>query len=830
MSRKIILDIVQMVQESINGSIAEIRLVTDIDPEQINRIKTEKIALCIGILLISKYESVGLFEAGSNQFEQVVKQFLTRCPWNADLFDYLKNTSPQVREYLVGWYQKLGTEQEEINVGLIYEALLSFEWVHDSEGFRFIQDKSSRNRSGSYYTPQELADSSVRLLLDQIIEGQFNIKDFSQNSHKYQKNLIQISSFLSSLKVIDFSCGTGQFLKSVVRYYNCYLALENNHEIKEQMINQLISNIWGVDIDFIALCIAKNEIILETNFSGNMDALNKHFIHGNPLLPPVNSAITSDEKRTIAAKGYLYHPDLGLSWGEAEDETRNGFDLILGNPPWEKIRFEDKSFFRPWAGSIASTTKKDQRSEAIVNLKDSRPMLYGYYIKFTDSLNKSKALIQQRFHYSVSGELNTYSLFTELAVTNLSTKGRICYVVKSAIVVSPVNESIFKYLLKNKLMISCYDFINRKNIFAIDNRERFCVLILGLNSNDSFSYKSGLTIPEELFTTTDLRIRANDLELLNPLTGMLPSVTDRNELAFLLEMHSKHPVLSEVFPECKFGRIVHYTNHAEFIETEQSERNLPVYEGKLIELYDGRYSTYEGMQREEKYGSKASSKLMSEEMKEDPNCIPMSRYFIRKDKWNALTKNYQEQYSLMWRSLTSASNRRTCIATILPHMPASQSVQFLQLKNSNHLTLLLALFNSIVFDYMVRLKLNGIDLTQKILKQIAIPKLEDFSKNINFKGVEDTIYNHIAGRVAVLLGNDARLADFSRQIMPDNFSVNTVASNKRKTVIAELDILIAYTYGVSKEQWHAIVTSFPSYYNTEEIELFFDKLEDHSLL
>ena len=107
------------------------------------------------------------------------------------------------------------------------------------------------------------------------------------------------------------------------------------------------------------------------------------------------------------------------------------------------------------------------------------------------------------------------------------------------------------------------------------------------------------------------------------------------------------------------------------------------------------------------------------EEKQDLQTVPESRFFIRESKWNKVSRNYHAEYSLYWRSLTSSTNRRTTIATILPHMPTSQSIQLLQKRDDYEgLLIILSLFNSVIFDYLVKNKLNGIDLTQTIIIQI----------------------------------------------------------------------------------------------------------------
>ncbi|KMP50160.1 Eco57I restriction-modification methylase domain-containing protein [Bacillus cereus] len=830
MDQKLISDIVLIVQkcinENVNTEVKENRW-AEINPEILYTVRSERLALCVGILTMLKFRDISDVQLQGNQLKDDISIFLDTSPRNSILLGYYNQLQSLEKELFNHWYADIyNSSYKQLSLSSIYETLLTFEWVLDKQGFHVITDKSSRNRSGSYYTPELLAELSVRKVLDYVLEERLGFPKFSFESEKYTKHFNQIVNLLTSLKIVDFSCGTGNFLKAVAGYFRKYVLplhkeLNDASETEHQIMCRFVNGLFGVDIDFIALEIAKNELVALTGNLGLAEKLDMNFIHGNPLISPSLTWIDDDTKRKLTSAGFLYHPDLGVNW---EKNNQEGFDLVVGNPPWEKLRFEEKSFLRPWAPHIALLSKKDDRAREIEKLQLTHPCVYAYYKNFVSYLEDSKKNIKKNavFKHSAVGELNTYALFTELATAFIREGGRVCYVVKSAIVVSPVNASIFKYLLSNRLIISCYDFINKKNIFAIDNRERFCVLILGYHNTDYFYFKSGLTIPEELMLSDDMRITPEVLNLLNPLTGMMPSVTDSEELSFLIKMHSLHPVLEEVFTECKFGRLVHFTNHAEFIDTEHSEDNIPVYEGKFIEIYDGRYSTYEGLQPDEMYKNKASSIVVPKEKKQDPTFQPLSRYFINKKKWDSLTKGYSEQYSLMWRSLTSASNRRTCIATILPHLPASQSVQFLQLGSIKSLTILAALFNSVVFDYMVRLKLNGIDLTQKILKQIAVPELKNFEEEIEFNGVKATIYEHISARVSALLENDKRLVEFSTQIRPARYPLYKIEQGERKRSISEIDRLIAITYGLNDVTWSKVIRSFPNFYSDEDINRFFE--------
>ena len=239
---------------------------------------------------------------------------------------------------------------------------------------------------------------------------------------------------------------------------------------------------------------------------------------------------------------------------------------------------------------------------------------------------------------------------------------------------------------------------------------------------------------------------------------------------------------------------------------------VPIYEGKFIELYTGKYATFKGMLPEEKYKNKASAKNI-----DDPqgNEYPESRYFIEENTWMNLSKNFNEGMVVMWRSLTSATNRRTMLATILPIMPTCQSIQLLQLTDERQMLHLLALFDSIIFDYIVRLKMVGLDLTQTIIKQIPVPSTERYDEQLEYKGIVASYSKHIISRLKILYQDDNRLKDvFSKY---KTYEVN----NSRRKLIAEIDQIIGHLYGLDNSSIKKIAYSFKAFYSKDEVAAYF---------
>ncbi len=730
--------------------------------------------------------------------------------------DKLPNRIKEGLELLFEQFKRL--DIKGINVGEIYEKSLAYD-IHVKDGIlKYDVNKASRDRSGAYYTPMSFANKSVQRAVDLFIESNLGVRDFSKKVDELSEETInRVSELLSGTSIIDFSCGTGHFLLAFINYIKSNFYSDN--EKVGDLVNKVIDNIWGIDVDSIAIQIVKTNLILEKRDLECLEKLGNQLIVGNPLIE-IEEEYSKDVKVDTFASGILYSKYLGLNLNKRFLKNKDGFDLILGNPPWEKIRFEEKKFFSVYDVGIDKISQKKLRLIEIEKLKLSNRELYDYYEECNSSIDIAKNEIKDnsKLKLSLSGELNTYALFTELAVNSLSPVGEMCLILKSSIVTSTNNKSLFGNLIAKGFVSRIYEFINRKKIFAIDSRERFCVLYANKKNNKDFLVSMNLTEENDLVELEDLSILNKELiNAINPTTNMLPNVSSDKELKFLIEISKKFNGFEKVFPNCNFGRLVHFTSHSDYIHKSSSAKYIPVYEGKFFEQYDGKYSTFEGVEYHDKYVGKASSVIINnrDKLKE---VYPSARYYIEEKKWSDITKNYTETFSLMWRSLTSSTNTRITVATILPHMPTSQSVQLLQHKDKETLILILALFNSIIFDYIVKLKLNGIDLTQTIIKQIPTPNLNQFNKKIEFDGEEKEIKAHLIERVYLLLINDKRLSPLFNDL-PYEFDPSK--TEEKKKVMSEIDTIISRLYDINQNQLINIARGFKNFYSESEIEKYF---------
>jgi hypothetical protein len=174
---------------------------------------------------------------------------------------------------------------------------------------------------------------------------------------------------------------------------------------------------------------------------------------------------------------------------------------------------------------------------------------------------------------------------------------------------------------------------------------------------------------------------------------------------------------------------------------------------------------------------------------------------------------------LAWRSLTSATNARTCIATVLPFIPASQSVQFLT-TNKNDLLYLTGLLNSVVFDFILKKKLSGIDLTQSVINQMPVPNIEQTASKINFNGVEATFKHHITLLVFSLLRNDIRLDSLFEKL-----ELKTeIRSESKFETVRKIDLLFMALYKLTYSEVELVLTEFGKQYSKADLSWFKSEL------
>lgn len=713
-------------------------------------------------------------------FEYSYLAFMTLCAHElktdctADEIDKIIGLNDIVEESILQYVMKIAdsyefifeilsiiNDYEDIDINCLYQNYIAADFSVAGGEVKFEGGKDNRDILGSYYTQEEFAYEITQKAIEEFLDD---------NKEE-----------IKELKIADYSCGGGAFLSAACQICN------------QKRINAYI---YGYDVDPIAVMIARHRLHLEKG-------LKYKIVLGNPLLIKKND-IEPLEKFKRAEIGRFYSLEMGVA-------SQDNVMIALGNPPWEKIRFEEKKFLMHYVDGQETGTKAG-REKYIQKISETNKAFYHCFIS---DYEKAKSLIKKEgcFYKSSCGELNTYAVFTEFCRNRVCDRGVIGLIVKSSLIKIPVYSAFFRDMTKSKDLFEVYMFTNRNKIFNIDSREEFSVIFLKKNNTQNLKAALNIERYENFADREKMELSYDLLNKLNPETGMIPNIKHNRELEFLTGTYEKHDTFEMHYPDCKFGRLVHLTNHSESIMKQNGIGFIPIYEGKFIELYTAKYATFSGMAESDKYKNKASARMIYDVDGEE---YPESRFFIKEEVWNNLARNFNDDYVIAWRSLTSATNRRTMLATLLPLIPTCQSVQILQLPKKEMLHVL-TLFNSVVFDYIVRLKMAGLDLTQTIIKQIPIPDAKLFEKELVYMGEKATIEKHVNSRIRMLYASDRRLDGFFADV--DVYPIKREIS--RKQIIAEIDRLAAFLYEIKEDAFKNILHAFSKYYSEKEVETYF---------
>jgi hypothetical protein len=195
---------------------------------------------------------------------------------------------------------------------------------------------------------------------------------------------------------------------------------------------------------------------------------------GEEALTPAQRA----EVRALAERHHFFHwslefPDIFADGG--------GFDCVIGNVPWERIKLQEQEFFAARSPKIAAAPNAAARKRLIESLSQTDPALAA---AFTDAKHAAEAqskFVREsgRFPLTAVGDVNTYALFAEQGRTLLDSTGRAGLICPTGIATDDSTKRFFGDLTQSGALASLHAFENREALFPdVDSRMSFCLLTM----------------------------------------------------------------------------------------------------------------------------------------------------------------------------------------------------------------------------------------------------------------------------------------------------------------------------------------------------------------
>jgi len=475
--------------------------------------------------------------------------------------------------------------------------------------------------------------------------------------------------------------------------------------------------------------------------------------HGVPVWLP-------EEVQRLATRYAFFHwhlqfPDVfrvPASDQSADNEQtgwNGGFDVVLGNPPWEQTELKEKEFFANSRPDIAEAPTGAIRKRMIADLEVEDPILFAAYLEARreHAVTGYFAGNSGRYPLCGRGRINTYALFAELKRTLLSPLGRVGCIVPSGIATDDTTKYFFQALMETASLAALYSFENEESVFpAVHHAFKFCLLTM----TGATGRVDGARIMFFARTVADLRdesrtfeLTADDVHLLNPNTLTCPTFRSGYDAEISRRVYSHAPVLVRERPPLRNPWSVEF-KQGDFNMTSDSHlfrtrgelessggklrgnciwngdsRFFPLYEGKMIWLYDHRFGTYLGQTDAQARQGKLPE--LSDSEHSDASLVPLPKFWIDEREVDAaVLKRGPEMIG--FRDITSAVVARTSIVSIVPQVLYGNNLPLLLLPRgqSRDAALLAACLSSFVFDYVARQKLGGSHMNFFILKQLPV--------------------------------------------------------------------------------------------------------------
>lgn len=556
-------------------------------------------------------------------------------------------------------------------------------------------------------------------------------------------------------------------------------------------------------------------------------------------LEPVIAAVD-----TLAARHRLFHwhlefpdvltvPDTGPTstpYGWAD-----GFDAMLGNPPWELLQMTEKEFFATRAPEIAEAKSGATRKRMIEALADHDPTLYREF-QFESRRGQAEThLIRSsgRFPMCAAGKINTYSLFAEHFRNTLGGTGRAGIITPTGLATDATTAAFFGDTVTTSTLAAFYDFENSKPFFdGVHRSFRFAVsAITGGERVNDVSLAFVVRRVEDVSAST-FPLSSDEILLLNPNTGTLPVFASRRDAEVTLTCYRRHPVLVRENGRNPWGLrfsqgLFNMTSDSGLFRRPEelealgatfggwawvrgTKRWLPLYEGKLLWHYNERSTTYAGHSED---SVSIQLPMLTDAQLDDPFAEVYARYWVdQADVDRTVPTGWDRDWLLGWRDITNGGNERTFVTSVMPRTAVGNNLPLAVLARPVDAPLLQAVWSSLIFDYIARQKTSGTHMNYFTVKQLACPEHTEFDALPAWS--DASLATFVRRHVLELAYTSHRMAPYAIDIVEGTPGETDPGPpfrwlpERRAQLRAELDAALLHLYGLSRDDAEHVLDSF----------------------
>ncbi len=531
-------------------------------------------------------------------------------------------------------------------------------------------------------------------------------------------------------------------------------------------------------------------------------------------------------------------------WSDWQSATLSGgFDAIVGNPPWDRMKLQQVEWFAVRRREIALAQRAADRKRMIAALETAGDPLARAYAKAEERAEAGVRMARTSGDYPLlsGGDVNLYSLFVERAMQLVKPDGIAGLLTPSGIASDKTAAPFFKGVSTGGRLKALYDFENKKVFFPdVHASFKFCVFVASprrlFRAAQCAFYLHSITEledPERCFPLTP-----EDFARVNPNTGTAPIFRTRRDAALTTAIYGRLPVLVDrtegaelkAWP-VKYLRMFDMTNDSNLFRTRQELEEtkgaypiggnrlrspagewLPLYEGKMVQAFDHRAANV--VVNPENQHRPAQPEATTLQQHCDPAWVPDPQFWISRA---GVPDAVHFSWSISYKMITAPTNARTMIGAVLPESGAGNSLGMMIPDDNKDAfrgaaPLIIANLNCIPFDFVIRQKIQGQNINWYMVEQLPVVSLDHYkTKSFGKKTVGEIV------REAVLeltytaddmapFAEDMGYIDAKGKVKPP-FKWEDA---RRLMLRAKLDAIYFHLYGITKrDDVRYIYSTFP---------------------
>jgi hypothetical protein len=494
---------------------------------------------------------------------------------------------------------------------------------------------------------------------------------------------------------------------------------------------------------------------------------------------------------------------------------KGGFDVVLGNPPWDTLSPDAKEFFSQWDENVRFMAPDEQR-RAIQDLRKS-PAIEEAWTDYCRKLYSTVAFIKEsgRYHLFAPGNLgkgdfNVYRMFVELALTSVRRGGRAAQIVPEGFYNGANCMKIREQLFERCALQSIYGFENNRHAWfdSVDTRAKFAIYTAEVPGRTrSFEVAFNIRDQAELVAVVDGGTQTLPVSLVrefSPDALALMEFESQRDIDVATKMYAAHPKFGDQLTGASrrsYMREIDMGTDRDLFS--EDSVGIPLYEGRMVAAYDHRAKGYRSGR-----GRKAD---WCDLPFGSPSKSIQSQWFIALDKVPDKVRERYQHYRIGFCDVASPTNERSLVAALIPPgRLAGHTVPTILLEPNAewNYAVWLAIANSFCVDFLVRFKVS-LHMSLSILDSLPFPGLQEDDSRVRF----------LVPRVARLLCTGPEMINFWNALAAAGWIDRKVEQGalpgetdviRRAAIEAEIDAFVAKElFDLTRDELAYLLDTFP---------------------